>query len=638
MKFNNKLWIWAGLFGLMTTACDPVIEELNPDIVAPEISITGPAEGDTFAPGDEITITGSATDDQGLGSIRIWKEDWGVDTTFLDSAANFNISYAITIPENVNLDERQVVNIKVTDGSTNEASSSVVINFGGDDEDPIIAIAAPTDSVEVFPGDNLEIDVSVSDNFALSSLTVEISGLDYSETRSMQGLTAFSFDATGDNAFALPLQADTGHHTLEVTVTDINGNMSTSSVTIFVKPLPEFETMFMVGAFNGWDIENAPAMTKDANDGFVFTARVEFSEADQEFKFVSTQDWSTAIAFGVDENGNPTTAGGAPNLVGPPAAGLYEFTFDVKNLTFSYEEVALFETLYAVGAFQGWDIGASPQMTKVSDELFALRITFTEANQEFKIVTTQDWDTNDEFGTDGAGGVVLGGPNIPSPAEAGEYLVIINTSTLGLEFRSTTNRVFMVGDATAGGWVNTAATLAFRNGDFEYTYTGFFNAGSFKFLTTLGQWAPQYGINDGSLFFRATESDPDPGNWSIADAGYYTITINVVTGANSLVSFDEASANDYTSMGVIGAGIGGWDDADEVQMTQSTFDSHIWTLTGQAVNGDIKIRADAGWTTNWGDSTIPYGVGTQDGPNMNVPDGTYTIKFNDLTGHYVIIE
>ncbi|HAA13973.1 MAG TPA: hypothetical protein DCE41_20710 [Cytophagales bacterium] len=646
MKFNNKLWIWAGLFGLMTTACDPVIDDLNPDIVAPEISITGPAEGDSFAPGDEVTITGSAMDDQGLGSIRILKEDWGVDTTFLDSAANFNISYAITIPENVDLDTRQVVSITVTDGATNEVSTNVVINFGGDSENPTIAIAAPVDSTEVFPGDGLEIDVTVADNFALSTLSVEIPGLEYSETRSMQGLTAFSFEATGDNAFQLPLQADTGYHTLDVTVTDINGNSATSSVTIYVKPLPEYEAMYMVGAFNGWDIANAPQMTKDANDGFVFTVRVEFTEANQEFKFVTTQDWGTAVAFGVDADGNPTTAGGAPNLVGPPSAGLFEITFDVKNLSFSYEEVAAFENLYAVGAFQGWDIAASPEMTKVSDDLFALRITFTEGNQEFKIVNTQDWDTNDEFGTNGDGGVVLDGPNIPGPAEAGEYLVIINTATLGLEFRTTTNRVLMVGDATAGGWDNTAGTLAFRNSDFEYTYTGYFSAGAFKFLTNSGQWAPQYGNIDGSVFFRATEDDPDPGTWNIATAGYYTFTMNVVTGENTLVSYDASGATEYNTMGLIGHGIGGWGDGDDIQMTNSDFEPHIWTITGQAISGnpdednatDIKFRANGTWDANWGETTSPYGVGTPGGPNLVVPEGTYTIKFNDLTGHYVIIE
>jgi hypothetical protein len=51
--------------------------------------------------------------------------------------------------------------------------------------------------------------------------------------------------------------------------------------------------------------------------------------------------------------------------------------------------------------------------------------------------------------------------------------------------------------------------------------------------------------------------------------------------------------------------------------------------------GEVKFRANGGWDVNWGGQSFPYGQGVSGGDNIVVTEGTYFIKFNSITGHYV---
>jgi len=203
--------------------------------------------------------------------------------------------------------------------------------------------------------------------------------------------------------------------------------------------------------------------------------------------------------------------------------------------------------------------------------------------------------------------------------------------------------LYMVGDATEGGWDNTKATPIFRDGTdpFGYNYTGYFNAGSFKFLGTLGQWTPMYGTNSpGTLTFRATEGDPDPGTINIAAAGYYRLTVNLRTLTYTIQPYNASAATVYPSVGIIGS-FNGWSDI--TPMTKTTANPHIWqieqTFTG---SHELKFRHAPNWDVNWGPSEKNrvklYGIGVQGGENIVVPAGTYRMLFNDITGEYTFIK
>lgn len=203
--------------------------------------------------------------------------------------------------------------------------------------------------------------------------------------------------------------------------------------------------------------------------------------------------------------------------------------------------------------------------------------------------------------------------------------------------------IYLVGDATPGGWDNNAGVALFRDpsNGLRFTYVGKLNAGNLKFLKERGKWAPQWGAgSNGTLAYRPTEADPDPPTISIAATGYYTVVFNGADNTYAVTPYDAAGKPTYTTIGIIGAATpNGWGDPD-TNMTQSAFDPHHWYIDGQNLAADaMKFRAGDGWAVNWGAATFPYGAGTQDGANIPVSEaGNYLIRFCDLTGQYAVIK
>lgn len=203
------------------------------------------------------------------------------------------------------------------------------------------------------------------------------------------------------------------------------------------------------------------------------------------------------------------------------------------------------------------------------------------------------------------------------------------------------NTIYMIGPATENDWDNNSAMPMFISTTEEntFTYTGFLEEGELKFLQTLGQWAPQWG-NDGSggLQPRPTEDDPDPAPFQVPADGYYTVTVDTLELTYSLEPYDASGATTYSSIGIIG-GFNDW--ADIEPMEESEFSPHIWSIEYTFEEDTaLKFRIAEGWETNWGATDTPdrqYGVGVQDGADIEIPAGLYRILFNDLTGRYIFL-
>lgn len=197
---------------------------------------------------------------------------------------------------------------------------------------------------------------------------------------------------------------------------------------------------------------------------------------------------------------------------------------------------------------------------------------------------------------------------------------------------------YLVGDATVSGWDNNKGNqILFRNPKNvnEYSFTGYFKAGAFKAISTLGSWAPMYGGANETLVYRGKDSDPDPASFVIAAEGYYTFKMDVQKLTYKLTPYDASAAKLYTTVGIIGDSTpGGWNAS--TAMKKSAFNGHIWTLGVTALkDGGLKFRANDNWDVSWGGTTPFSGGGS--GENIPVAKSKYVIYFNDLDGSYLMI-
>jgi hypothetical protein len=217
------------------------------------------------------------------------------------------------------------------------------------------------------------------------------------------------------------------------------------------------------------------------------------------------------------------------------------------------------------------------------------------------------------------------------------YSDTLTISVVPFESVKVIEPLFIVGDVLGSDYVwnnNNYTYIVFRDSSdpnvFDYNYTGFFNAGGFKLLPELGNWDRQFGMVDGSI----AKDDGGSGNISIETEGYYTLNINTDEVTFSIEE-SEATKTDatYDMIGLIGA-FNEW--GGDLELTQESYDPHIWTADDvELPEGELKFRANGGWDANWGGTSFPYGAGVSGGDNIVVPEGTYFVKFNDITKHYV---
>ena len=97
--------------------------------------------------------------------------------------------------------------------------------------------------------------------------------------------------------------------------------------------------------------------------------------------------------------------------------------------------------------------------------------------------------------------------------------------------------------------------------------------------------------------------------------------------------FFSLSLSAQMSVGIIGSATpGGWDT--DTDMTLINEMDSIWSVDITLFDGAVKFRADDDWAINWGSADFPAGIGEQDGPDIIVYAGDYTVTLNTKTGEY----
>lgn len=201
--------------------------------------------------------------------------------------------------------------------------------------------------------------------------------------------------------------------------------------------------------------------------------------------------------------------------------------------------------------------------------------------------------------------------------------------------------LYLIGNGAVGNWDNNATNktlaplLKTSNGS-QYTFTGLFKSGAdvgFKIIKQRGSWDAQFGAGAAA---GTLSTDGGSGNLSVPADGYYKLSIDIDALTYTLVPV-AAPTKTYTNISIIGTVNGDWNN--DTQLTQSTFDPHLWSASAITLGeGEFKFRANNAWDTSWGTNAQYFGTAVEGGANIPLAaEWTYDVYFNDATGNYTLI-
>lgn len=167
------------------------------------------------------------------------------------------------------------------------------------------------------------------------------------------------------------------------------------------------------------------------------------------------------------------------------------------------------------------------------------------------------------------------------------------------------------------GYAGPDVNMATNDG-VNYTLSGF----------TFSSGNAYFGQDDNSTIVWGSTSFPtgtatSNGPSLFIPGGEYYVTFNRTTGAYSF---------SFPSVGILGTALNGFNVPDTDLSTTDGFTYTISDLT--LTDGLVKFRKDNSWDINWGSLDFPVGTGTQNGSDIPVTAGTYTIFFDKSTGAY----
>lgn len=243
-------------------------------------------------------------------------------------------------------------------------------------------------------------------------------------------------------------------------------------------------------------------------------------------------DWATGI-FGPETNGDDNLAGVLVDVNAQAGklveAGNYKLTINMEEMTYDFELLLQPEVLYTPGGANGWNQLASAWLKFTPEKAGYYGLTPVDG-AGFKVCADTKWDNSTDYGaeTDApalTGTFVLGqeGKNLMVPA-AGLYWIKVNYDALTYALTTyeltEVTTVGLIGSFPASAWGSDVLMTSADNGA-TWTAEVTFDAGNeFKFRFN-GDWAYNFGGDLSNLTF-------DAGNISVAEAGTYTVTLNLL--------------------------------------------------------------------------------------------------------------
>lgn len=406
---------------------------------------------------------------------------------------------------------------------------------------------------------------------------------------------------------------------------------------IYEEDLPiKTSALYLVGDAtpNGWSIDRPTAMTAGDEDPLVFTWQGPLTRGEMKL-CLTTGSWDVAFIRPVnngDEIGrNGVAAATFRMYAGEPDnkwkivdAGIYDLTFNLREWTMSAAyvrepdapviEPIEAEALYIVGDAtpEGWNIDAPTMLDKTGDYTFVFEGPLVQGELK-ACLETGSWDV--AFIRPSDNGCAINADGVADDSfvytmnpddkwkveQPGIYRLTFDLEhwTVAAEYTGDfkpASRLYMIGEATDGGWSWDAATEieAAADNDDLFVWEGELGCGSLKAARVKDFGAPFYrpasngcaisstGVESHEMVF--TESPDD--QWMVTEAGRYRLTFNTAA-----MTFDaeylgeEVSIPDLYMIG--SATAGGW-SLDDATLYTPTGNDGEYTWTGYLSEGTFK--------------------------------------------------
>lgn len=320
---------------ILISSCDKD-DELTVDS-QPEFTMI--EESVSSLPGREFSLKATINDPAGIESINLNYEPWFLDKTIIKDSlpSTYNLDYRFKVPTDAVENSQHVISITSTNVGGKSASMDVTVTLDLDVEAPQIAVEEPVDgsTVLIGDGDEIEFNVTVSDNESLSEFRIESDG--FNDVIEISGNSY-----TYQNSLNIE---STGVYIFTATATDAAGNTSSTNFTVNVFDELKFDKMFMTEVTSEAeltsDVFGIPAIMDESSEegeqGFVFTGRYYAAEANTELRFIPQKTSFEPYSFGADPDEEGSLINGTSPEINPlvlPNKGYYEVKIDLRDFTY----------------------------------------------------------------------------------------------------------------------------------------------------------------------------------------------------------------------------------------------------------------------------------------------------------------
>lgn len=324
------LCAFAVIAGLSLQSCSSDDDYPTVDGQAPILTLSS-AQVKT-EPGHDFTISGIAKDADGIKSIRLVNEGLNLDKTIdlleyhPDSLLHtYNLSYLYKGSKDWKGTESFPVAITVEDVGGRTTTQTLTVSTDGDFSNPVFTTAPSSQLTVLLQNPKLTLNTTVTDNKNLGYMIVSIPDLNINDSISISG-TKYTLSKSYD------MPTKEASYAMTITVADAAGNRTTTSSTIKVSDLPDFDKMYLADVTEAADLNSdlyGVPMLIEHTGKYQYTAHYYNEKVGTPIRFIPQKTDFQPICFGEDPNTGLLTSNPS---VGKPitlnAVGYYEITFN----------------------------------------------------------------------------------------------------------------------------------------------------------------------------------------------------------------------------------------------------------------------------------------------------------------------